>query len=175
MRRPFIVLLMLILCAGDAWAGWLWMRSRQDWTQARDQLTLCQALANEIQMLRSAPIRFEEGARTSDALAQLVESSSQKANLGSDPIVHIAPGEPRRVGDSPYQEQLTEVELREVTLRQVLEFALVVGRSGPSIHCSTLTLRVPPGTEESLGEGELWNAQVLLTTYNYAPKIPPSP
>lgn len=175
MRRPLFVALTLILGVADAWAGWLWMRSREERGHARDQLAICQEVSREINSLRSAPIRFEEGARTSDALAQLVESSSQRVGLGSDRIVHISPGEPKRLGESPYQEQVTEVELREVTLKQLLQFALAVGNTGPGIHCGALTLRVPPGTEDSDSGTELWNAQVLLTTYIYAPKIPPSP
>jgi hypothetical protein len=108
-------------------------------------------------------------------LARLVESSAQEVGLPSDRIVHVAPAEPRRIGDSPYLEQSTAVELRAVTLRQLIEFSLCVSRKEPQISVPSLALRTPPGEANASQGHELCNVQLTLTAHVFAPKMSPPP
>jgi hypothetical protein len=171
-------LLLLVACAlslVDGWAGWQWTSRQQEFSMARAQAASCDELAEKIDSLRGAPVKVEETARSGDALAKLVESAAQEVGLASDRIVHVAPAEPRRIGDSPYLEQTTAVELRAVTLRQLVEFSLSLGQKEPRIKIPTVALRTPPGDVNANSGRELWNVQLTLTAHVFAPKMPTPP
>jgi hypothetical protein len=170
----FVVLTAFALLAADAWLGWNWLDGREERQLGGEQLANCNALARRISELRSAPAKVEETARTSAALARLIESAAGQAGLPTDRIVHVAPGEPRRIGDSPYLEQTTAVELRAITLRQLIELTLNIGRAAPQLQIPSVAIRTPPGEPNSSSAAELWNVQMTLTAHVFAPKIRPS-
>lgn len=175
-RRPaksLFAIVAISLCLFDGWAFWQWAANRQQALDATSQLESCQDLALEIEMLRLEPLRADEGTRSSDSLAALVQKVAKTTGLNPDRIVHISPTEPRRVADSPYQEQTTDVELREISLRQLIEFTLTIADTSPGLHVPKVALGVPPGSEKVNGDKEMWNAQLMLTSHIYAPKIPP--
>lgn len=168
----------LLLAAGglfvaDVWAGWQWASGQQALAVVRQEIADSVALGQMIDSLRQAPVKVEESARTGDSLAKLVESAAQEAGLPSDRIVHVAPAEPRRIGDSPYLEQTTAVELRAVTLRQLAQFSIALGKKEPRITIPNVALRMPPG-ETNPNIQELWNVQLTLTAHVFAPKMPAS-
>ena len=173
-RKKTVVFALAIgaLLIADGWAGWEWACSQQELAIVREQNFDSAALGQRIASLRTGPLKVEETARTGDALARLVESAAQVAGLPNDRIVHVAPGEPRRVGDSPYLEQTTAVELRAVTLRQLVELTVATGKKEPRITIANVALRMPPGDVNSNPAHELWNVQLTLTAHVFAPKIP---
>ena len=159
----------------DGWALWQWDSARQqlDWEQA--QLAAADRLANSIRALRRSPEKLEPNARSADSLAKLVEGAAQQVGLGTDRIVHVAPSEPRRVGNTPYLEQMTAVELRNVTLKQMVDLTQAVSRNAPRLMVSTISVRMPPAESNSANRNELWNAELTLTGHLYEPKMPPPP
>jgi hypothetical protein len=159
----------------DAWLGWNWLDGCEELQLDRQQLASCDALSDKIARLRGAPAKVEETARTSAALAKLIESAAQQAGVATDRIVHVAPAEPRRIGDTPYLEQTTAVELRAITLRQLIELSLNISRSAPQLQIPSVAIRTPPGDPNSSSGPELWNVQLTLTAHVFAPKIRPSP
>jgi hypothetical protein len=166
----FVVLTAFALLAADAWLGWNWLDGREELQLDREQLANCNGLAKRISELRSAPAKVEESARTSAALAKLIESAAQQAGLPTDRIVHVAPTEPRRIGDSPYLEQTTAVELRAITLRQLIELSLNIGRAAPQVQIPSVAIRTPASEPNSGSGPELWNVQMTLTARVFAPK-----
>lgn len=161
------------LLGADLWLG---RATWQHWEQsqaAESQIAELERTARQILELRDRPIKVETDLRTSDALARLVEEGAKQVGLKSEQIVQIDPGDPRRVAETEYLEQRTEVELREATLRQIVEFTIALEKTGKSLTVPQLSLRVPPGQETATGPQELWNAQLLLTSRIYEPKIPP--
>lgn len=170
-----ILLFACALCLVDGWAGWRWAACQGELAMAREDVSGCEELGQRIESLRGAPVKVEETARTGDALAKLVESAAQDAGLTSDRIVHVAPVEPRRIGDSPYLEQTTAVELRAVTLRQLIEFSLSLGHKEPRIKIPSVSFRTPPGDANTNIGPELWNVQLTLTAHVFAPKMPAPP
>ncbi len=169
-KTPFFIAV-LGLAALNGWFGWEYWARREQAQDAEAQLAAVSNLAQKIEKLKSAPLQVNEGAQSTSALAQLVESKVKSVNLKPEQIAHIVPGEPRRIGETPYLEQATDVELRQASLKSIVEFTIALGQSGPGIAVPSLSLRVPPGTENASGE-ELWNAQLTLTSRIYAPKIP---
>jgi hypothetical protein len=176
--KQFAYLMLLLACGLsllDGWAGWQWASCQEELTIAGEQTSDCEDLGRKIDSLRGAPAKVEETARTGDALAKLVESAAQEVGLAGDRIVHVAPVEPRRIGESPYLEQTTAVELRAVTLRQLVELSLSVSRKEPRIKIPTVALRTPPGDANVNSAHELWNVQLTLTAHVFAPKMPTLP
>lgn len=165
----------LALIALDGWALWNWRTRREEAAEAAAQLAACQRMAARIERLRQAPQEVEEGLRSHESIARLVESAAGQSGLGAERIVHVAPGAPRPVPDSPYTEQATEVELREVTLPQLVELTQALRGAAPGVRVPSLALRTPPhdrSVELGAGQPETWNAQLTLTSHVYVPKIP---
>jgi hypothetical protein len=172
-KMTFILLLVAsAVCVADVWAGWEWTGRRQQLAVFRQQSQDSEALADKIDHLRQAPVKVEETTRAGDTFSKLVESVALEVGLASDRIVHVAPSEPRRIGDSPYLEQSTAVELREVTLRQLVEFSVALGRKEPRLAIPNVAVRIPPGDANPNKGRELWNVQMTLTAHVFAPKIP---
>jgi len=171
------LILLLALPAGlfDAWVGWDWTVGQQELASDQEHLAVCEELGGRIEIIRDAPVKVDETARTGDALAKLIESAAQQAGVDADRIVHVAPAEPRRLGDSPYLEQATAIELREVTLRQLIEMTLAIGRLAPRLKVGSASLRTPPGEPIQGDTRELWNVQLVLTAHIYSPKTAPAP
>ncbi len=163
------------LVIANVWLGWTswsqWEQAQAAWAQERH----LERLAQKIEVLRDRPVQIEEGLRTSDALARLVETSARQVGLNPEQIVRIDPGDPRRIEQTPYLEQRTNVELREIPLRKLVEFSMALEHSGMGMLVSSLSTRVPPGVDSAEILEELWNAQLLLTGRIYADNVPPSP
>ena len=174
-NSSLIVVLFAAIAAADLWLAWTWSSSIADADAAESQLQECQTLATQIENLRAAPVVVEEEARTTASFNRRCESAAATTGLKTDAIVEIVPSVPRRVDDTSYQEQVTSVELRRVTLKQLVEVALAIRRLDAGLHVSSLALRVPPGEDKANGVNEMWNVQLALTTYIYAPKLPASP
>ncbi len=172
--RTLFLLLLLPLGLFDVWAGWNWHASREDAFAARGHWAASENLALKIEALRTSPVQVEEQVQSRADLARLVETAANEVGLERTRIVRIDPGDPRRLAESDYLEQGTDIELREVPLKQVVEFTIVLGNSGPGLGVSTLSLRVPPGADATPQNQELWNVQLLLTSRSYDPKIPPA-
>jgi hypothetical protein len=171
----FTGLAMLGLALLDVWALWQWTASRQQLAVEQHQLESANRLAQSIRELRRSPEKLDATARSADALAKLIESSAQQVGLGTERIVHIAPSEPRRIGNSAYLEQVTGVELREVSLKQLVDLTRAVGQTAPRLTIPSVAIRMPPGDLNTNGRPELWNIELTLTGHVYEPKMPASP
>ncbi|QDU44554.1 hypothetical protein Mal52_30380 [Symmachiella dynata] len=175
-QRPTLVITLFATVAlGDLWMAWTCATAIADADAAEAQLEDCAMLAAQIKGLRTAPVVVEEDVRTSASFNHLCEMAATEIGLKTESIVEIAPHAPRRINDSPYLEQVTDVELRQVTLRQLIEFALAIHRLDAGLHASSIAVRIPPGEEELEKKIEMWNVQLALTTYIYEPKLPASP
>jgi len=173
-RAGVFVLAFAALGMFVGWSVWQWHLAQTELVFAGKQLTECRRLASRISRLRQAPAQFEDSLKSNDALARLVESTVKKAAIDQQRITEISPGEPRRVGDTPYKEQMTRVGLREVTLPQLIRVLLTVPQSDPAIQIGSLNLRVPAGTNSDSGnsnQDEFWNAELTLTSQFYAPIV----
>lgn len=162
----------LILAVG--WCAWQWQIAEAEAVFARQQLAECERLARRIFRLRRAPARFEDSLRSNDALARLVEDGVKLAGVETRNISEISPGEPRRIGDTPYKEQLTTVQLREITLPQLIAFLLSVPEVDRAIQIGTVNLRAPIGGNSAVSRqptAELWNTELTLTSRFYAPIV----
>jgi hypothetical protein len=170
-----IGLIGLCLLAGDVWVAWQWTSSQQQLGADQQQFAADNQLARSIEALRRSPEKLEATARSADSLAKLIEAAAQQVGVGTDRIVHVAPSEPRRIGNTPYLEQTTVVELRDVSLKQLVDLTQAVGRVAPRMTIPSVSIRMPHSESNLLSRGELWNVELTLTGHLYEPKIPASP
>lgn len=168
--------LLAILLAANAWAAWRYWSAYESVQVVMEYVSDIEEMESKISALRNAPLQVQVETTTNESLAQLVEDVATASGLGSDRIVHVSPAAPRRVGDTDYLEQITGVELREVSLKQLIQFALAVPHSNAGLHVPAVTIRQTNSTIDATNyksDHEFWNVQLTLTTRSHAPKIPP--
>ena len=138
-------------------------------TTAGENLAACRQLASQIQQLRRQSQHASLVGRSLSDLADDVEHAAEGAGLSRDSIVRIDPQAVRRVGDSDYEEQSTEVELLAATVRQIEQLIAGLASTDSNLEVRTVRLRMP--REQAVQDGtELWLAELVLTQCIYAPK-----
>jgi hypothetical protein len=83
--------------------------------------------------------------------------------------VRVDPAAIRRVGDTDYREQSTEIELSAATLDQVRQLADGLAAHDSNLEVRTVRLRTPHD-DASNETAEKWLAELILTQRIYAPK-----
>ena len=141
------------------------LSARSDAESAANDLAECHRLQTQIDSLRQhAPaVSFHE-IPTAD-IARCAESAADKAQIPKQDLVHVWPDSPRRLGDSAYTEQSTQILLRQVTLRQLLVFLDALGGPENALQARAMRLQ-PPRNQES---GKAWNVELTVSQLLYQP------
>ncbi|HUY31658.1 MAG TPA: hypothetical protein VMV69_02685 [Pirellulales bacterium] len=142
----------------------------------------CEELAGEIAKLGAKPSHVTLQTQSSTDVAGRIEAAAQFAQLPMNSLVRIDPQPARRLGDSVYKEQATHVELREVTLKQLIEFLHHLHGSkappgpggGTSFRAKSLYLTAPAQTTIAGAGTETWRVELTLTYLIFAPKNAPA-
>jgi hypothetical protein len=162
------VLLGLLVAA----VGGSYLRMRSSRLSAADaarSVQLCRELVVRIEQLQVGPRRAGLQSRSETELSRKIESAAKAAGLPRNYIVRIDPGEPRRVADSDYKDQSTDVELRPVTLKQLVAFLDAI-TSDTGIQVNFVWLTAPTPETPTTHATEPWNAQMTLTNLIFTPK-----
>ncbi len=136
---------------------------------AAENLAICRQVASQIRQLRQRSQHASLVGRSLSDLGDDVEQAAEGAGLSRDSIVRIDPQAVRRVGDSDYEEQSTEVELLATTVRQIEQLVVGLAVTDSNLEVRTVRLRTPR-EEAARGGAELWLAELVLTQRIYAPK-----
>ena len=159
------------LMAVLSWSGWQMQASRAAAQLAAENLGQCQALAQKIAALQHGPSRATLKAKSSTELAKRLEQAARAAKVASDRITRINPQPARRVGETVYKEQQTRVELRGVTLRQLVTFLDAVTGEATGLHVAGLRISAPRQEGASTQKNaETWIAEVTLTEFVFTAK-----
>ncbi len=136
---------------------------------ARARLAQCRQLADDIRRLDTLPAFAAIDADSQDATARRIERALHAARLPEDAVLRILPpAQPYRLGDSPYQVYATRIELKQVAMRQVVEFALALHDAEQGVTVRDLRLWSPG--RRPTGATETWSAEVTLTQLAFSPK-----
>ena len=133
----------------------------------------CKELADEIVGLRRQPSKVSIEGQSATQLSKRMEEALRAAQMPSTCLVRVDPQPARRLKDSEFKEQPTGLELRSVTLRQLVQFLQKLESGEARLRISSLGL---VATQKPLigAAEETWTAQVVLTSLIFAPKkIPP--
>ena len=130
---------------------------------------VCRSLASRIEQLKRGQRHADLKSRSETELSRKIESAAQSAGLQPSHIVRIHPRDPMRIADSDYKDQSTDVELRPVTLKQLIAFLDTIA-SDTGIQGSFVWLTAPTQEPSAVSAVEPWNAQMTLTNLIFAPK-----
>ena len=159
------MILYAVLIGTALWAYSTWSASQSEIDDAQNAIQECRQLASKITKLRGKPLRAASEAHSATELARVIEKSAQSAQLPATSLVQIDPQPARRIGTSPYSEQATHLEIRNVTLRQLIAFlrAIVEDQSG----CEVAELRLRAPRDEPATTPETWQAEITLSHLIY--------
>lgn len=146
-----------------AWGGVRLVAGRDAATSAARALADCQRLARRIEAARGP-------AGSTDAGVRMIESAAKTAQLPDESVERIESGSPKRLGDTPFIEQPTAVELHDVELQQLFMFlhalAAVEGPGARGVQLKEIQLTAPAGAAAGR---DVWSVQAMLTHRTYSP------
>ena len=126
-------------------------------------------LAAEIRRLREAPTFAAVGADSQRSIARRIEEALRESGLSEDRVLRIQPpNQPYRLSDSPYQVYPTRIELQNVTLPQLVDFAYALHDASKGLTVTDVRLW-PPRSATRAG-AERWSVEVTLTQLAFSPK-----
>lgn len=164
--------LLLIAIASGYWAM---RRSAGRLQAAQLQTQECQKMASEIAQLRDRPGFAALDIDSPRTITARAEEASKLAKLSPTSLVRIEPQAAMRLRDSPYRLRPTRLELRGVTLTQIINFthAMIDESQGTTVRDLRLTLNPPKeGPEpETRADGHVdrWTAELVLTQLIFSP------
>jgi len=138
--------------------------ARQAQVAAAD-MPACSQLASSIQGLRQRPRKIESQQVEQPQLAKRIETAGTLAGIPLSAFSRIDPESPRRLGDTAYQEMPTQLSLRSVNLRQLVNLLYNLFTDDLNLNVKQIRLSAPRTTEAQ----DLWNAEVTLTYLIYSP------
>ena len=142
-----------------------WQSSKQSAVAAASNLERCEQLAAAIKQLRSKPSLANSAQEPISDLAPQLELAASSAKIAAQRLLRIDPESPRRVGDTPFLQVSTHVDIRGATLRELLTMLHSLLSSNPTLRVTFIRLSVP--REEIIDER--WNVELTLTYFVYSP------
>jgi len=113
-----------LLLAGCAVASYSVMRSRADrFDRAAKSVQRCQELIDKIQRLKTAPKLAALKADSSTGLSERIELARDTIGIPQSSLIRIEHQPAVRLGRSQYRVTPTRVELKDVTLRELVQLA----------------------------------------------------
>jgi hypothetical protein len=131
----------------------------------------CRSIGRSIGEIAARPEVAALVAESPQELIRRIASSLDEAGIGRESLLAVTPAEVMRIVSTDYQQRLTEVELKGVSLPMLASFYDALG-SGDGLYLNDLLLipALPPGTA-SEGQ-EVWDARLTLTQIIYSPTSP---
>lgn len=160
----------LLLALGLIWSFSVRLEAQNRSIVELSKLTDCELLAKKIAKLRQRKQRALLQTKPADELNRKIDTWAKQANIESTQIVRIQPREPRRVGDTHYLEQVTELELQETALPNLIQLCQLAEQNGEGLKLSSF--RISPSRISAIEDEakETWSAELALTYLIYSPK-----
>lgn len=148
----------------------LYRSQRQAAMQAADELIVCRKLIADIQAMQQKPSLTAANPLQTSELTRRIEQAGQAAGFLTGPngnLVRIWPEPARQVAQSPFQQRPTRIVLRQVSLKQVIQFMHRLTENDPTLRWQNIRLSAPRGEET----GDRWSVEATLV---YDVFVPPS-
>lgn len=143
--------------------------SRRGMTEAADQVRECLQLAESIRELRPTDSADVSAKSTPGDLAKRIEAIVREPQLSGVQLVRVDPQPPKRIPDSAYSQRTTQVELRNLQLRQFVMLLDALRREGAQSQVRRIHLQSPVRETASNGP-ETWAIEMVLTDRVLTPK-----
>jgi hypothetical protein len=164
-RRTLVVVVTLALLALLAVWSLTWMLHNRSGAQAaRGEADLCEQVGREIEALRGKSTMASSEASGVKEVGERIETAKGQAGLPEAAIKGVYPQQAHALGDTPYLQKATSLELAGVSLPQLTSFLYYV-TDGSGLSVRDLRLR-SPRSDSSDG---LWDVELTLTYLIYDP------
>jgi len=138
---------------------------------AQKNLNHCQELAQKIAKVRQRPTMAALEETTITSLATLIDEAATGSQIRKNNIVRIEPLPSRQVAETDYKEQPTYVEMRGVSLQQLVSFMHTLLADQSELDVTSLRITAPRYESDSpTTPVETWLAEITLTYLIYSPK-----
>jgi Tfp pilus assembly protein PilE len=165
-RLTVVLVLVSAILAGATFRSW---RSAIQRVEAADSdLSHSRQIAADIERLRVQPRVAAIDQETSSAITRRVSQSMQASSVPQDALIRVEPQTPIRINRTQYMSRSTRIELADVSLEQVIQFAHSLGDREQGLVVQSLLLSEP--LSES-GSAEVWLAEITLTQTIFSPTI----
>jgi hypothetical protein len=162
--RLMLSLLIAVMLLSMFWCWGQLSDARRRAEAAAADLIASERIAQRIEIHRQKP-SIGASAEPHLELSRRIEQAARAAELDAASLERIGPEQQRRLGDSAV-ERTRQVFLRQLTMRQLVEFLHTLSAENPGLQITSLRLNAPRGEEEA---GERWRAEVTLTYWLQAP------
>lgn len=168
--NSLLPLLLVGALGATCWSFWSRSQAEQRLNEELANTTAVQRVAQRIQSLRQSKQRALLQSKPSDELNRMLDEWTRQVAIPPEKLVRIDPQEPRRVGDTAYLEQVTELEVFQVPLSKLVQLAQVAETQETGLKLASMRISPPRSNPTKDGEEELWNAELALTYLIYSPK-----
>lgn len=134
----------------------------------REDLDDCRSMASQIERLRTGRQRALLKTKPSDELNRKIADWASRVGIPADRLIRIEPQQPSRIGDTPYLQQVTELEIMQTELPKLIELAQASQRDEEGLKVSSMRLSLPRLESDKDGP-EQWNIELTLTYLIYSP------
>ena len=165
LRRQVVLtgILLILLTGIAAWSCRAMGQAKASMLAMSEDLVRCQQLAGDITHLRQQPQLAGDQEIAFNDLTRQIEEAAKKNHIPANAIVRISPEPARRVGQSAYQEKPTRIELRQVTLKQLLNVMYEVTADSPSLRIRSIRLSLPHTGDDD----QTWDIEFTLSHLKY--------
>jgi len=166
-RRTIQLLILAGLLAISALWSYRKMAGQQHAAKlAAADLAECRKAADQIEALRCRPALAQQNQRESAETIGLIEKSAKAAGLTDATLLRTVPEQPLRLGDTVYLEKPTRVQLKNVSLVQLVEMVHRIVTDKNRLHAKAMRISAPSAEDT----GALWNVELVLTYLIYEPQ-----
>ncbi|MDR3198689.1 MAG: hypothetical protein LBU34_12550 [Planctomycetaceae bacterium] len=142
-------------------------RSHRSALEAASNAKTCQELSKRIIELKKKPELISGNMSSTAQIAQSVESAMVQAEIPAGKLVRVEPRSAKRFEKTPFLEQPSHLEFREVTMEQLIRFLHTLSTQN-RLETMDLRLHAPRSSASETGP-EIWNAELVLTNTIYSP------
>ena len=156
----------IALAGLNIWAYSEWADQYDAAANSATALAECRATADQIALLRERPVLAGAREMGSSEITPRIEKAALAAGLSATDLVRISPEPARRLGESPYREQSTEVVVEGVSLRQSVELLHAITNGQPGLRVKEIRLSAPQAADTR----DRWTLEATLAALIYSPQ-----
>ncbi len=142
-------------------------KARRSAIEAAENSIACKDFSRKIVELKKKPELISGQMSSTAQIAQSVEAAMVEAAITADKLVRIEPRSATRFEKTPFLEQPSHLELRDVTMEQLVRFLHTLQTQN---RLETRDLRLHAPRMLSIDSSpEIWSAELVLTNIIYSP------
>lgn len=150
----------------NIWAYSEWTDQYDAAANSATALAECRVTAAQIASLRKRPVLAGAREMGSSEVTPRIEKAALGAGLSATDLVRISPEPARRLGETPYREQSTEVVVEGVTLKQSVELLHGITNGQPGLRVKEIRLSAPQAADTR----DRWTLEATLAALIYSPQ-----